>query len=400
MKRYDSVYKPLLCALLLGLLPIWTGCSRSSREPNPAVAELRTRIRNEFPSPDAFPADPENNPSSPAKIRLGEALFFDPNLSSCGTVACATCHLPESGFSDGRRVSRGCAGATGRRNSNSLYDSAYQSHYFWDGRVQSLEQQALGPVVDPVEMANSWDNVIAYLTTGTHPLTGQSFPESAKYYDDSFGAVFAGEITSGTVAKAIAAYERTLVSRDAPFDRWLQGDNKALSAKQKQGALVFFGRGRCSECHKPPNFTDSDFHNVAVPRAGFEAAGMFPDNGQICGGIADNVDPGRAEVGFLHSSCADVGRFKTPSLRNVELSAPYMHNGVFSSLDAVFQHYWNVGRGTGTPVAGTLDPKVRMIRLTSFGGQPEDFENLAEFMKSLTGTVHSSPKGGIAPPRN
>jgi cytochrome c peroxidase len=398
MKRSELKSRLCLGVALAMLLFVPGGCLRTNRENSPAVVELRARIQKEFPAED-HPPIPENNPQTPEKVRLGEALFFDPNLSSCGTVACATCHLPDEGFSDGRRISRGCAGATGRRNSNSISNTAYLSHLFWDGRVQSLEQQALGPVVDPVEMANTWDNVIHYLSTGEHPVTGESFPDSSRFYASSFEAVFSGEITSNTVAKAIAAYERTLVSRDAPFDRWLQGDNSALSPKQKRGALVFFGRGRCSECHKPPNFTDSDFHNVAVPQVGFEKAGMFPDNARICGGVADNVDPGRAEVTFLHSSCADVGRFKTPGLRNVELSAPYMHNGAFSSLDSVLQHYWNVGRGTGTPVAGDVDAKARLIRLTSFGGHPEDFENLIEFMKSLTGTQMAAPPGGIAPPR-
>ena len=126
---------------------------------------------------------PADNPTTPEKIVLGKRLFFDPNLSSCGEVACATCHLPEMGFSDGKAVSTGCQGATGRRNSPTVYQTAYLSHFFWDGRVQSLEQQALNPVVDPVEMANTWDNVLAYLKTGVHPATGKSFPEAKQFYE-------------------------------------------------------------------------------------------------------------------------------------------------------------------------------------------------------------------------
>jgi cytochrome c peroxidase len=375
------------------------GCSVPGQNSDVLGSELREQIRKEFP--DIIPVPiPENNPQTPEKVALGEALFFDPNLSSCGTVACASCHLPEKGFGDGERVSEGCAGATGRRNSNSLYGSGFLSHLFWDGRVQSLEEQALGPIVDPVEMANTWDNVIHYLETGEHLVTKEHFPASARFYKRNFDEIFSGEITSTNVAKAIAAYERTVLSTGSPFDRWLGGDDSALSPAQKQGATVFFGRGRCSNCHPPPNFTDSDFHNVAVQSVGFEKAGMFPVNGQICGGIAEDVDPGRAEVPFLQSSCSDLGKFRTPSLRNVEFSSPYMHNGIHPSLDSVIQHYWRVGRGTTYPIIGTLDEKVQLVMLTDFGGHPDDIINLTEFLKALSGSQLKSPAGGISPPRD
>jgi cytochrome c peroxidase len=127
------------------------------------------------------------------------------------------------------------------------------------------------------------------------------------------------------VAKAIGAYERTVNSMDSPFDRWLQGNDTALTERQQKGLLVFFGRGKCSVCHTPPHFTDSDFHNIGVPNAGYEKAAQFPQNPDICQGVAPDVDPGRAEVPALQASCADVATFKTPTLRNVALSAPYMH---------------------------------------------------------------------------
>ncbi|UCF38898.1 MAG: cytochrome-c peroxidase [Acidobacteriota bacterium] len=372
----------------------WLSCQNTES----ASSRLRAQILEQFPAQLADVPVPANNRQTPDKIRLGEALFFDPNLSSCGQVACATCHIPEMGFSDGLRISKGCDGETGRRNSNTIYNTAYLSHLFWDGRAQSLEEQALGPVVDPDEMANSWENVISYLKTGTHPLTQLEYPESAQFYERYFEGVFAGEITPGNVTKAIAAYERSIVSRDAPYDRWIQGDDSALSREALKGARVFFGRGRCSECHQPPNFTDSDFHNVAVQRAGFEKPEMFPENDHICGGILKDVDPGRAEVAALRSSEADLGRFKTPTLRNVEQTAPYMHNGTFSTLDGVLQHYWNVGRGTMTAQIGTVDDKADMIMLTSFGGEPDDMINLMAFLKALTGSQMQSPAGGIAPP--
>lgn len=396
--RHRSFRNPLLTAALLLSTFSVAACSTPRNESGTAFDKLRERILNEFTNALPAPPVPENNPQTAARVTLGEALFFDPNLSSCGTIACASCHIPEIGFSDGQRVSDGCDGATGRRNSNTIYNTAYLSHLFWDGRVQSLEQQALGPIVDPAEMANAWDNVIAYLTTGKQPVTEQSFPKSAEFYKTLFDREFGGEITSSSVAKALAAYERSVVSRDSPYDRWVQGDESAMSLSQKKGALIFFGRGRCSECHPPPNFTDSDFHNVAVPKGGFEKAEMFPENPDICGGITLDADPGRAELPFLQSSCSDLGKFKTPTLRNVELSAPYMHNGSLPTLDSVMQHYWNAARGTTTPLVGTIDERVHLIMLTDAGGLPDDFFNLVEFLKALTGSQLKSPARGISPP--
>lgn len=394
MNRFTKC-KLLAAAFVL----INAGCAETSPDIEAPFRQLRERIRTEFPKAPTEVPVPANNASTPEKIALGEALFFDPNLSSCGTIACATCHLPEQGFSDGRRVSEGCNGVTGRRNSNTIYNTAFASHLFWDGRAQSLEQQALDPVVDSAEMANNWDEVLEYLSTGVHPPTGSAFPEAQAFYETAFEEVFQGDISSTTVSKALAAYERTVISRDAPFDRWLQGDDSALSMTQKRGALVFFGRGRCSECHPPPHFTDFDFHNIGVPKVRLSAPDPFPHNEDLCGGIASDQDPGRAEIPSLRSSCSDLGRFRTPTLRNVELSAPYMHNGAFASLDSVLQHYWNLGRGSAEAPIGTLDKRVSSILLTDFGGQPDDMINLTAFLQGLSGTQIGSPDGGVAPPR-
>jgi len=347
---------------------------------------------------------PANNPQTQAKVRLGEALFFDPNLSGCGnvkSVACATCHLPEKGFSDGLVVSRGCKGARGRRNTQTVYQTAYLSHLFWDGRVQSLEQQALDPVVDPAEMANTWDHVLAYLKTGTHPETGKTFPEAQQFYAQYFAKVFDGEISSTTVAKAIAAYERTVNSWNAPFDRWLRGNDAALSPAQKKGLVVFFGRGKCAGCHNPPHFTDSDFHNLGVPNAGYEKPEQFPSNAAICTGITPNVDPGRAEVPALQASCEDVATFKTPTLRNVALTAPYMHNGAFATLEAVMAHFEALAQGTIAPLAGELDTDVRKgaFLFGAGGGEADDAANMVAFMQALTGSQVVGPQGGVAPPK-
>ena len=267
--------------------------------------------------------------------------------------------------------------------------------------MQSLEQQALNPIVDPVEMANTWDNVLAYLKTGVHPGTGKSFPEAQAFYEAAFAKSFDGEISSTTVAKALAAYERTVNSFQSPFDRWVQGDDWALTERQKKGLLVFFGRGQCSQCHNPPLFTDSDFHNLGVPNAGFEQAAQFPQNPSICQGLPPTVDPGRAEVAALHASCGDVAAFKTPTLRNVALSGPYMHNGALATLEAAVTHYEDLAKGSVTPLVGELDSDVRQgtIRFGAGGGEADDVANMVEFMKALTGSQRSGPRAGVAPPR-
>jgi cytochrome c peroxidase len=357
-------------------------------------ASLSAEIGTEAPQP----VDPTNNPSSPEKIALGEALFFDPNLSSCGNIACASCHIPEKGFSDAEQVSDGCQGATGRRNSNTIYNSAFASHLFWDGRVQTLEEQALGPVVDPAEMANTWDNVLQYLKTGVHPVTGKKFPAARAYYEKSFEQVFEGFINSTTVTKAIGSYERTANSYGAPFDQWLKGDDDAMTADQKEGMLIFFGRGKCFDCHNPPHFSDFDFHNIGGPKAGFETKEQFPHNPEICGGIPAGVDPGRAEVPFLRSSHSDLGRFRSPTLRNVELSGPYMHNGVFQTLEEAVRHYETLAKGFVTPDVGELDPELEGAQIGDGGGKSTDVAQLTAFMRALTGSQFKSPARGIAPP--
>jgi cytochrome c peroxidase len=386
-------------ALLPGLV-VATALSSGRQGPAKQTDALRAKIRSEYGVELPPLPVPVDNPQTTDKVRLGEALFFDPNLSACGAIACASCHSPELGFSDGQEISDGCGGATGRRNSNTVYNTAYASHMFWDGRVQTLEEQALGPVVDGAEMANTWDNVLSYLNTGVHPLTKKEFPEAGKFYQKYFQTIFGGEVTTSTVTKAIAAYERTAVSSDSPYDRWVKGDDRALTDAQVKGLDLFFGRANCVACHQPPNFTDFDFHNVGVPNAGFEKPEKYPYNANICGGIPKDVDPGRGEVVFLRSSCSDLGKFKTPTLRNVDQSKPYMHNGVFFTLPKVVAHFDALAKGGVQPVVGKLDPEVAAgtFKFGTGGGEAGDLKSIEEFLKALTGTQLKSPAGGIAPP--
>ena len=324
--RCLSLIWALVVLLLVGGVTVHL---RAQTPPQPGLAPdddatLRQQITRIYPAPLPEVPQPWFNPLGAAKIALGEALFFDPNLSRCGTLACASCHLPEHGFSSPYQVSPGCDGARGRRRAPTLYNVAYQDHYFWDGRVQSLEQQALLPVVTPAELGNVWDVVLTYLTTGRHSPTGQEYPQARVFYAEYFAEVFNGDITPVTVSRALAAYERTILTRDAAFDRWLAGDDAALTPVQKRGAERFFGRANCAVCHPPPLFTDDRFHNTATPQAGFETPYLFPANTTIrlaaeAQGwpVPPDVDLGRQEVPPLQSSWSDLGAFKTPTLRNV-----------------------------------------------------------------------------------
>ena len=159
-------------------------------------------------------------------------------------------------------------------------------------------------------------------------------------------------------------------------------------------------RGQCSRCHSAPLFTDSDFHNIGVPNAGFEKAGQFSQNPGICKGLPPAIDPGRAEVAALHASCADVATFRTPTLRNVTLSTPYMHNGRFTTLQDAVVHYEDLANGTISPLAGALDEDVRPGRMLfgTGGGAPDDVGNMVEFLKALTGSQVACPPRGVAPP--
>ncbi len=341
---------------------------------------------------------PWHNPSTPAKIALGQLLFFDPYLSRCGTVACASCHQPQHGYASPEPIPRGCQGQKGRRRAPSLYNVAYRRHLFWDGRVQSLEQQALTPIVSPAEMDNTWSAVLTYLQTGRHEPTGTAHPARWAQYGERFADVFSGSITPVTVTQALAAYERTLMTRQAPFDRWLAGDDAALTALQKSGMALFFGRANCSVCHPPPWFTDDAFHNIAVPQAGFEQPEHFPYNARIRDAAAKrgwtvplDVDLGRQEVPALQSSSHALGAFKTPGLRHVTEYRPYMHNGSLTTLKAVMQHYELLAAGERQPLVGELAFYVRYRKAffgVQGGGQAADIPAMLAFMQALQGTVH------------
>ncbi|MBD3673544.1 MAG: c-type cytochrome [Planctomycetaceae bacterium] len=248
---------------------------------------------------------PDDNPMSEAKIELGKQLYFDKRLSKDNTISCASCHDPKKGWSNDAPVATGIAGQKGGRSSPTIINAAYHRFQFWDGRAGSLEEQALGPIQNPIEMGESLENVEKKLNA----IPG---------YKEQFQKVFGTDATSENIAKAIAAFERTVLSGNAPYDQYEAGNKEALSESAARGMKLFFGKANCSACHTGSNFTDNAFHNIGV------------------GMDAKEPDEGRVAISKLGG---DTGSFKTPGLRDIARSAPYMHDGSLKTLEAVVEHY-------------------------------------------------------------
>jgi cytochrome c peroxidase len=301
-------------------------------------------VSNPQANPALRPVEiPADNPQTDAKVALGSQLFFDPRLSSDGTISCATCHDPQMAWANHNAVDTGIQGRKGTRNSGTILDAAYMDFQFWDGRARTLEEQALGPIHNPVEMGETLDNVVRKLNA----IDG---------YRTQFRAVFGGDVTADGIAKAIAAFERTVLSGPSPYDRYRAGEKSAMPEAAVRGMRLFNGKARCRMCHGGPMFSDHGFHNLGV--------GM--DRPQ--------PDIGREAVTKL---ARDRGRFKTPSLRNVALTWPYMHDGSVRTLDDVVEFYDR--GGVKNPV---LDIFVIPLDLTD-----DESEDLVAFLEALTGTL-------------
>lgn len=287
------------------------------------------------------------NPPTPETVRLGRWLYFDKRLSADGTIACATCHKPENAFSETTPVSTGIRGQKGGRKAPSFVNQAWTltPFFFWDGRAASLEEQALGPVANPIEMGNTVEVMLATL---------KGIPSYPGYFKQAFGDE---NVTKERVAKAIADYERTRMSGSSPWDKWKAGDEKAVSQAVKNGSNLFFGKALCMTCHLGPNFTDGQFHNLGV---GWDAA------------AAKFKDEGRSKIS---GKAADTGAFKTPTVRDVAKHAPFMHDGSVATLKDVVEHY-NKG-GNANP---HLDPRMVKLNLSA-----TEVDELVAFMEALDG---------------
>jgi cytochrome c peroxidase len=288
---------------------------------------------------------PSDNPQTPAKIELGKKLFFDTRLSLDRGSSCATCHSPDKAFADGLARAKGFQGATLARNSPTVLNAAYNSAQFWDGRAATLDEQCKGPLLAPAEM-NMLDE--KHLVDRLSSIPG---------YRHEFQSVFGGSPSLDSVTRAVAAFERTLVTPDSRFDHYAMGDKNALSDAEKRGLIVFIGKAACSECHNGPNFTDNKYHNL----------GILPGHG-------NPDDVGRFAV---TKNPEDRNAFKTPTLRNIALTTPYMHDGSSATLEEVVELYDRGG--------GDAPNKSKLIYKLNLSAQEK--ADLVAFMKSLNGTL-------------
>jgi cytochrome c peroxidase len=293
------------------------------------------------PLPRTAPA-PEDNPTTPGKVSLGKQLFFDVRLSGDNTTSCATCHLPEKAFADGQAGAKGAGGKTLARNTPSVLNAGFFPRLTWDGRAKSLEEQALGPITSPDEM----DQDLGELERELAAVPG---------YARRFRQVFGKEVDRDGIGKALAAFQRTLVSGPSPFDRHLAGDEAALSEEAKRGLELFVGPAGCVRCHKGPLLSDGEFYRLGV----------------------SIQDEGRAAVTGRKE---DQGKFRTPSLRDIARTGPYMHDGSLATLEDVATFYY---RGVPSKSADGLPLDVEPLLGQSFS----EIADLVAFLQSLSGEV-------------
>ncbi len=300
-----------------------------------SVAFITVLLAPAFATPSKEPVD---------KAALGERLFFDPILSRDRTVSCASCHKPEHAFADNVAFSLGVRGQPGTRNTPSAMNGAGRLDFFWDGRASTLEEQALGPIANPKEMDLPLVEALARLNAD-------------EVYAKAFAKLFKGPATEKTLAQAIAAFERTLETANTPYDRYVAGDDSALTPAAARGRLLFIGKANCSSCHSGEDFTADRLKNI----------GLF--NGK------DLADPGRAAI---TKDPAHTGLFKIPSLRNVAVTAPYMHNGMFKTLREVVEYYNEPDRF----VQGSINRDKALDLRPNLSG--DEISDLVAFLEALT----------------
>lgn len=323
-------------------------------------------LRRQFPDPKLRP----DNPTTEERVALGRLLFFDPVLSGDNTQSCATCHHPDMGFSDGRHFSMGKGGQglgperkggeVIKRGAPTIWNSAYNFRQFWDGRAADLEEQAKFPITSEVEMNQNPEELVKEL---------KAIPAYVNLFDEAFDGSNGSAVTVDNAVKALAAFERTLLSYNSPFDRYAAGDNHALTPQQKHGLTLFRSlKTRCFECHGFPTFANPDFKVIGVP--------PMPPSLYNIELPKDMNDLGRAEIEggepYKHA-------FKVPTLRNIALTAPYMHNGRFQTLNEVVDFYASGGGANNGMKLPNLDDKIRRFKLTR-----QERDDLVAFLLALT----------------
>jgi cytochrome c peroxidase len=383
------------CASLLGACE--RGANSKSESGSLASAAFRTSAEplGPIPTPDALAQPkslqqvgvplaltravvPADNPQTPAKIALGEKLFFDGRLSANGMVACSSCHDPRRAFTDGRPVSVGIGNRLGQRNSPTILNALYNKTQFWDGRAGTLEQQAVLPITNPVEMGQpNLDTAVATIA---------AIPE----YRRAFQSVFGRPINGVDLARAISSYERSQVAFDSPFDHFIAGDSNAIDASARRGWTLFNSQARCNKCHaltdttsRPSTFTDNDFHNIGigvvrhrVVELAHQAEELVEKGDTVAIDRAAIISPMSAVGRYLVTrKPADIASFKSPDLRNVLVTGPYFHDGSANTLWDVMDHY-NKGDGVQNPY---LDSDIQPLALTE-----RDIADVVALMASLT----------------
>src|SRR5262249_26476400 len=306
---------------------------------------------------------PPDNPQTPEKIALGQKLFFDGRLSADGSVACASCHNPDRAFTDGKPTSVGIRSQVGQRNAPTILNALYNKAQFWDGRAKTLEDQAALPIINPIEMGQP--NLNAAVTRLT-PIDE---------YQQAFKRVFGRPINGQDLVRAIASYERTLVSFDSPFDRFMAGDKNAISDSAQRGWELFNTKARCNKCHAlteqkrdPTFFMDKDFHNIGIGIIRHNVVALACqaqqeiNSGKIIDVDLAAIQSDTSVVGrfLVTKKTADIASFKTPGLRNILITAPYFHDGSQATLWDVMDHY-NKGDGIKDP---WLDEDMQPLALS------------------------------------
>ena len=287
---------------------------------------------------------PKGNQTTAERVTLGKMLFFDPRLSGDGNMSCASCHNPLFGWSDGLPTAKGFKSEILGRASPTVINTGFNSIQMWDGRKKSLEDQAMGPMMSNEEMNMDIPKLLTFLrqTVGYKEAFEKAYPNE--------------EISEATIAKAIASFERTVVSNNSPFDQWIQGDKDAMTKQQVEGFKLFMNpkKGNCEVCHSAPNFTDNGFHNIGLEQFGTK----HPDLGRY------TERPLRMMK----------GAFKTPTLRDISNTAPYFHDGSAFTLEEVVSHYEK-----GGVIKTNISPNMNTAKLNS-----KEQEAIVTFMKALT----------------
>jgi cytochrome c peroxidase len=377
----------ILGVIVAGIAMLIFGCERSAKRassklaPTPEtdpLAQPKSLQQVGVPVKMTRAAIPPDNPQTPEKISLGQKLFFDRRLSVDGTVSCSTCHDPAHAFSERKPTSVGIKGRVGQRNAPTVLNALYNKTQFWDGRVNTLEEQAPLPIVNSVEMGHpSLDAAVAQIAT---------VPE----YQQAFQRVFGRPPNGPDLLRAIASYERTQLSFDSPFDRFIAGDKNAIDDPAKRGWELFNTQARCNKCHALTEtqrdvtvFTDNDFHNIGVLIVRHNVVPLARQAEQLINS-GDTAAIDRAAIQTDMSALGrflitkqekDIASFKTPDIRNVVVTGPYFHDGSQETLWDVMDHY-NKGAGLQDPY---LDQDIQPLALTE-----KDIDDVIAFMASLT----------------